>query len=39
MLGILGRLNYLALRRNKKWDLTKGQRYSLYDQTKKILQG
>jgi ABC-type uncharacterized transport system involved in gliding motility auxiliary subunit len=39
VLGILGALNYLAFRRNKTWDLTKGQRHSLSDQTKKILQG
>jgi ABC-type uncharacterized transport system involved in gliding motility auxiliary subunit len=39
VLVILGALNYLALRRNKTWDLSKGQRHSLSDQTKKILQG
>jgi ABC-type uncharacterized transport system involved in gliding motility auxiliary subunit len=39
VLGILGALNYLANRHDKSWDLTKGQRYSLSDQTKKILQG
>jgi ABC-type uncharacterized transport system involved in gliding motility auxiliary subunit len=39
VLGILGALNYLASRHDKTFDLTKGQRYSLSDQTKKILQG
>jgi len=38
VLGILGALNYLATRHDKTWDLTKGQRYSLSEQTKKILQ-
>ncbi len=37
VLGILGAVNYLAFRNTKKWDLTKGQRYSLSDQTRKIL--
>jgi ABC-type uncharacterized transport system involved in gliding motility auxiliary subunit len=35
--GILVGLNYLVVRHTKRWDLTKGQRYSLSDQTKKIL--
>lgn len=39
VLGILGALNYLATRHDKTWDLTKGQRFSLSEQTKKILQG
>jgi ABC-type uncharacterized transport system involved in gliding motility auxiliary subunit len=39
VLGILGALNYIAFRRDKTWDLTKGRRYSLSDQTRKILQG
>jgi ABC-type uncharacterized transport system involved in gliding motility auxiliary subunit len=39
VLGSLGVVNYLVLRHTKRWDLTKGQRYSLSDQTKKILQG
>lgn len=38
-LAILGLVNYLAFRHTRRWDLTKGQRYSLSDQTKKILQG
>ncbi|HEY7513469.1 MAG TPA: GldG family protein, partial [Vicinamibacteria bacterium] len=39
VLGILGALNYLAARNSKKWDLTKNQRYSLSDQTKKVVSG
>jgi ABC-type uncharacterized transport system involved in gliding motility auxiliary subunit len=39
VLGILGALNYLVVRNTKRFDLTKGQRYSLSDQTKKILAG
>ena len=38
-LAILGFVNYLAFRHTKRWDLTKGQRYSLSDQAKKVLQG
>jgi gliding motility-associatede transport system auxiliary component len=38
-LAILGFVNYLAFRHTRRWDLTKGQRYSLSDQAKKILQG
>lgn len=37
VVGILGAANYLAFRHTKRWDLTKGQRYSLSDQTQKIL--
>jgi ABC-type uncharacterized transport system involved in gliding motility auxiliary subunit len=33
----LGIVNYLVYRNTKRWDLTKNQRYSLSDQTKKIL--
>ena len=36
---ILGAVNYLANRHTKRWDLTKNQRYSLSDQTKKVLGG
>ena len=36
---ILGALNYLVSRHTKRWDLTKNQRYSLSDQTKKVLGG
>jgi ABC-type uncharacterized transport system involved in gliding motility auxiliary subunit len=39
VLSILGVLNYLSARHSKRWDLTKNQRYSLSDQTKKILAG
>jgi len=39
VLGSLGLVNYLVVRHTKRWDLTKNQRYSLSDQTKKILQG
>jgi len=39
VLASLGLVNYLVFRHTKRWDLTKGQRYSLSDQTKKILQG
>jgi ABC-type uncharacterized transport system involved in gliding motility auxiliary subunit len=39
VLGILGAINYLAERHNKRWDLTAASQYTLSDQTKKILQG
>ncbi len=39
VLGILGFLNYLVLRHSTRFDLTKEQRYSLSDQTKKVLAG
>jgi gliding motility-associatede transport system auxiliary component len=39
VLASLGLVNYLVFRHTKRWDLTKGQRYSLSDQTRKILQG
>jgi ABC-type uncharacterized transport system involved in gliding motility auxiliary subunit len=39
VLGSLGLVNYLVFRHTKRWDLTKGERYSLSDQTRKILQG
>ena len=35
----LGVLNYLAFRHNKSWDLSKSQRFSLADQTKKVVSG
>src|SRR5512143_1265791 len=38
-LGILGGLNYLVARRAVRWDLTKGQRFSLSDQTTKVVSG
>ncbi len=39
VLAILVALNYLATRHPLKKDLTKNQRYSLSDQTRKIVQG
>ena len=39
VLGILGGVNWFAARYPKRLDLTKGQRYSLSDQTKKIVSG
>ena len=38
VLGILGGVNYVAGRQNKRWDLTSSKEFSLSDQTKKILQ-
>src|SRR5262245_35487070 len=35
--AILGGVNYFVNRHTKRWDLTKNQRYSLSDQTKKVL--
>jgi ABC-type uncharacterized transport system involved in gliding motility auxiliary subunit len=39
MLGILGLVNYLVDRHTKRFDLTKDQRYSLSDQTRKVMAG
>jgi ABC-type uncharacterized transport system involved in gliding motility auxiliary subunit len=39
VLAILGGVNYLLARHTKRFDLTKGQRYSLSDQTRKVLGG
>ncbi len=39
VLAILGAINYLAERHNKRWDLTAASQYSLSDQTRKVLQG
>jgi ABC-type uncharacterized transport system involved in gliding motility auxiliary subunit len=39
VLAILVGINYLANRRNKRWDLTAGGQFTLSDQTRKILQG
>jgi ABC-type uncharacterized transport system involved in gliding motility auxiliary subunit len=39
VLASLGFVNYLVVRHTRRWDLTKGQRYSLSDQTKKVLEG
>ena len=37
VVGVLGFVNYLVVRHTKRWDLTKNKRYSLSDQTKKVL--
>jgi gliding motility-associatede transport system auxiliary component len=37
--AILFGINYLVYRHDKQWDLTKGKRYSLSDQAKKVLGG
>ncbi|HEY7498011.1 MAG TPA: Gldg family protein [Vicinamibacterales bacterium] len=39
VLGILGAINYLAERHNKRWDLTAASQYTLSEQTKKVVQG
>jgi gliding motility-associatede transport system auxiliary component len=39
VVGILGALNYLAFRHNKRVDLTEGGRHSLSDQTRKVVSG
>ena len=39
VLGILVGINYLASRHSKQIDLTEGQRYSLSDQTRKVVAG
>jgi gliding motility-associatede transport system auxiliary component len=38
-LGLAVAVNYLAYRHTKSWDFTKNQRYSLSDQTKKVVSG
>lgn len=38
VLGILASGNYLVYRHDRRWDLTKNKRYSLSDQSKKVLQ-
>src|SRR5256885_773311 len=38
VLGILGGINYVASRENKRWDLTSAKQFTLSDQTKKVLQ-
>ena len=38
VLGILIAINYLSTRHNKRWDLSAARRFSLSDQTKKVLQ-
>ena len=37
VLGILVAINYLSNRRNKRWDLTENQQYSLSEQSNKLL--
>jgi len=37
VVAILGAINYLGNRHNKRWDLTAAQQFSLSDQTKKVL--
>jgi ABC-type uncharacterized transport system involved in gliding motility auxiliary subunit len=39
VLAILVGINYLASRRNKRWDLTAAKQFTLSDQTRKVLQG
>ena len=39
VVAILGFVNYFASRHTKRFDLTKGQRFSLSDQTRKVLAG
>jgi ABC-type uncharacterized transport system involved in gliding motility auxiliary subunit len=39
VLGILIAVNYLANRRNTRWDLTANKQYTLSEQTVKLLQG
>lgn len=38
VLGILAAVNYLAARHPERWDLTKNKKYSLSDQSKKVLE-
>ena len=38
VLGILVAINYLASRRNQRWDLTSNQQFSLSDQTRQVLE-
>ena len=37
-IAVLGAINYLANRHNKSWDLTANKRFSLADQTEKIVK-
>jgi len=39
MLAVLAAINYLGVRRNKRWDLTANQVFSLSEQTLKVLHG
>jgi ABC-type uncharacterized transport system involved in gliding motility auxiliary subunit len=38
VLGIVIAVNYLSAKRNKRWDLTENQQFSLSEQTVKVLQ-
>src|SRR3982751_6667885 len=38
VIGIIGAINYLAARHNRRWDLTAARQFSLSDQTKKVLK-
>ena len=38
MLGILILINFIAIKENVRWDLTKNKKYTLSDQTKKVLE-
>jgi len=39
VLAILGAINFLANRHNRRWDLTAAKQYSLSDQSRKVVQG
>jgi ABC-type uncharacterized transport system involved in gliding motility auxiliary subunit len=39
VLGILVGINWVAARRTTRWDLSKGQRFSLSDQSRKVVAG
>ena len=39
VLAILVGINWLASRRNKRWDLTAAKQFTLSDQTKRVLEG
>ncbi len=39
VLALLVGVNYFAGRHTKRWDLTKGQRFGLSDQSRKVVQG
>jgi len=38
VIGIIGAINYISTKYNKRWDLTASRQFSLSDQTKKVLQ-
>jgi len=39
VIAILAAVNWIVYRNTKRWDLTQNQRYSLSDQTKKVVSG